>query len=126
MHISINTDEGLSDLDRSILSALIGVVGTTPAPAAAAKSATPAKAANPEPVQVDSPVPDPEPGVEPDEDLVGGDTPTLQDALDKATALVAGGKAAAVKAALTAIGHDGKVSALSVEQVPAFLDALED
>lgn len=125
MHISINTDEGISSTDVSILQAILSANGAAvpTTPAAAAKSSTP-KAATP----VDSPVPDPEPepAVEPDEDLVGGDAPTLQDALDKATALVAGGKAAAVKAALTAIGHDGKVSALSVEQVPGFLAALDE
>lgn len=118
MHISIDTTQDLSDTDKAILRALVGD-GVATAPAApAAKKATPAKKA-----AAAKPAPAPEPEEE-DGDLVGGDdedeAPTLEDAVSKATALVADGKAKEVKAALDKVGAK-KVSALEGDQIAAFL-----
>lgn len=123
MHISIDT-ENLSPLDYQVL-ALLGGVATAPkaeaekaTTPAAAKKATPAKkTAAPKP----APAPEPEPEEE-DEDLVGGDDEgySLEDAVSKATAMVADGQAAEVKAALTKVGAK-KVSALEGDQIAAFM-----
>lgn len=66
-------------------------------------------------------VPEPEP--EPEEDLIGGE-PTVQDAVDAATALVNAGQQAKVKAALKSIGGD-RVSNIPQSKVAAFIAALE-
>jgi len=119
MHISIDTAQDLSSVDKNILLALVGEVAATPAKATPAK-ATPAKktaAAKP------APAPEPEPE---EEDLVGGDSAyTLEDAVAKATAMVAEGKAAEVKEALNTVGAK-KVSALAGDQIAAWFEALED
>lgn len=102
MHITIDTSTDLTDLERQILQSLLG---GAPAPAKKAAAA-----------------PKPEP--EPEEDLLGTDDgPTLEDAVKRATELVAGGKAAEVKAALAAAGVK-RVSELSGAKISTFLDAL--
>jgi len=106
LQITINTDEALSALDKSILSLLVngGVATDTPAPAAADPEPAPKKAG-----KKAAPAPDPEPEVEEeDEDLLGGDDdsddePTVQDALDIASKKVQDGKAADVKKILTSL-----------------------
>ena len=120
MHISIDTSVDLSGVDKNILLALIGEVAVVPNTAGTpAKKATPAKK-----TAAAKPAPEPEP--EPEEDLLGGDDePTLDDAVAKATALVADGKAKEVKAALDKVGAK-KVSALEASQVAEFLAELED
>lgn len=119
MHISIDT-ANLSPVDYQVL-ALLGGVATAPkaeaekatTAAPAAKKATPAKKA-----AAAKPAPEPEPE---DEDLVGGDDEfTLEDAVAKATAMVADGKAAEVKAALNEVGAK-KVSGLEGDQIAAFM-----
>lgn len=64
------------------------------------------------------------PKPEPEEDLVGGSQPTLQDAVALATTLVGKGKSAEVKAALKEQGVN-KVSELTdPEDIAAFIEAL--
>lgn len=121
MHISIDTSVDLSGVDKNILLALVGDVPAKASSApSVAKKATPAKKA-----AAAKPAPEPEP--EPvEEDLLGGDDePTLDDAVAKATAMVADGKAKEVKAALNAVGA-AKVSALAGDQIAAFLAEVED
>lgn len=60
---------------------------------------------------------------EPAEDLIGSEGPTLEDALAKATELMANGKASAVKAALAKTGEK-RVSALTGNAIAVFMDAL--
>lgn len=118
MHISIDTQVDLSSTDKAILRAL---VGEPVAKAAPAPKATPAKktaAAKP------APAPEPEPEEE-DEDLLGTSGQTVEDAVAKATAMVAEGNAKEVKAALDTIGVK-KVSALTEDQVAAFFAELGD
>jgi hypothetical protein len=108
MHLSINTAEEISDLDRTILAALAGTGATAPA-AVAQSSAPKASAATPAaaPAQPSG--------------------PGLQDAIDAATAVVGAGNPQLVKAALTQASPDSaKVSSMPVEHVQAFLDALEE
>lgn len=122
MHISINTEDGLSASDIRVLKALIGDTETFAAPAKeqaekpapAKKAAAPAKKAEPEP----------EPEPEPEEDLVGGgDVRTKEDAIKEATTLVSQGKTAQVKKALAAVGAK-KVSEIPDDQVEEFFAAL--
>lgn len=71
--------------------------------------------------------PEPEPSEDAesaDEDLLGDSAPTLDDAIDRATALVAEGKGKIIKAALAAVGAE-KVREMDDSQVPAFLAAVE-
>lgn len=118
MHISIDT-ANLSPVDYQVL-ALLGGVATAPAAeaekatTAAPKKTTPAKKA-----AAAKPAPEPEPE---DEDLVGGgdDEYTLEDAVAKATAMVADGQAKEVKAALESVGAK-KVSALEGDQIAGFM-----
>lgn len=113
MQITINTDD-MSELDIAVMQFLIsGDEEAEPEPtppAAAAKKAPAKKAVTKAP--------------EPEEDLLGGDGPTLADAVAAATALVANGEAAKVKAALTEVGAK-RVNELKDEDVSAFLAALE-
>lgn len=123
MQITIDTNN-LSDLDKAMLAFLAGEEADdtvepdpepTPAPAKAAATKKAAKAD-------EAPAPEPEP--EADEDLVGGDAPTMSDAVAAATTLVSEGKAATVKAALAVVGAK-RVSEMEEGDIPAFLAALE-
>lgn len=58
-----------------------------------------------------------------EEDLVGGGEPTMQDAVDKATAAISAGKQAEVKAALASVGAK-RVSELHGANIAGFLTAL--
>lgn len=114
--ITIDTAAPLTDSDKAILSTLLGTPsGGTIVTEPATKPATrPAPAAKPEPEQEEA-----------EEDLIGGDPePTVQDAIDTATALVNSGGQARVKAALKATGID-RVSNVPQAKVTAFLAALE-
>lgn len=113
MQLIIDTEK-FTGTDLVLLKALIAEHSDAPAKAAApaAKKAAAPKAK-----------PEPEPEAE-DEDLLGGDAPTKKDALAAASKLVADGKSATVKAAIEAVGIK-RVSEISDEQVPAFLEALE-
>jgi len=134
MHISINTAEEISDLDRQVLALLAGgefVVDEPdeepepePAPAPAAKKTAPAKkaAAKPEPM-AEEPVEE-EPDA--DEDLIGeepSDEDLLALAVKKATEMVAAGDAAKVREALDAAGAS-RVRELNADNVRAFFEAL--
>lgn len=116
MQITIDTTEDLSDKDLEILALLTGssngVVPEKPVAAAkpAAKKAAPAK---------------PEPEPETEEDLVGGEAPTMADAVALATKLVAAGEAAKVKEALADAGAK-RVSELPEEALAGFVAALSD
>lgn len=111
MYVVINTNEELSDQDREVLALLTGNSAAPPAKPAAAKKAAPAAKSAPEP--------------EPEEDLVGGDAPTMADAVALATKLVSAGQSAKVKEALADAGAK-RVSELSEEAIPAFVAALSD
>lgn len=126
MHITLNidTEQSLSALDLGVLGVLAGN-GAAPV-AAARQAASPTASAPAAKKAAATPVaaaPDPEP--EPEVDLLGADTtaPTLQDAIDAATAVVAAGEPARIKAALDLVGA-AKVRELTEEQVAPFLEAL--
>lgn len=106
MQLTIDTNEVITDQDREILALLTG--GS--AKPAAKKAAAPKQ-------------PDPEPAAE--EDLVGGEAPTMADAVALATKLVSAGQSAKVKEALADAGAK-RVSELSEEAIPGFVAALSD
>lgn len=122
MHITLNidTEQSLSALDLGVLGVL---AGNGAAPVAAARQAASPTASAPAAATPVAAAPDPEP--EPEVDLLGADTtaPTLQDAIDAATAVVAAGEPARIKAALDLVGA-AKVRELTEEQVAPFLEAL--
>lgn len=147
MHISINTAEEISDLDRQVLGLLaggsfvLGEAGETfdepveeepepePAPKPAAKKAAAKKAAAKKP----EPEPEPEPMAEEpleeepeDEDLLGeeeSDEDLLALAVKKATEMVGSGQAAQVREALEAAGA-ARVRELNADNVREFFKAL--
>lgn len=118
VHISIDTNESLTAMDRQILAVLTGgaVVSADEAetPKAAAPKAAPAakKAA--------APKADPAPAAE--EDLVG-DGPTMADAVALATKLVADNQKDKLKEALAAVGA-GRVSEVTEDKLAEFVAAL--
>jgi hypothetical protein len=138
MHISINTAEEISELDRQVLSLLAGgatvpVVESSPAlhsvpdpePEPEKKPATrraPAKKAEPEPEPMAE-----EPLEEPEDDVLGEDETSDEDllalAVKKATEMVADGQAAKVREALDAAGA-ARVRELNADNVRAFFEAL--
>ena len=149
MHISINTAEEISDLDRQVLGLLAGgsfiLAGEPqefeepeeepepepePAPRRTAKK-TAAKKAEPEPEPEEEPEPmaeegvDEEPEEEPEED---GDEQSDEDllalAVKKATEMVGGGEAAKVREALDAAGAS-RVRELNADNVRDFFAALD-
>ena len=131
MHISINTAEEISDLDRQVLGLLAGgtfVLGgepqefepepeEEPEPAPKARRTT-RKKAEPEPVED-------EPEDEAEED---GDEQSDEDllalAVKKATEMVGGGEAAKVREALDAAGAS-RVRELNADNVRDFFAALD-
>ena len=133
MHITINTAEEISDLDRSILSMLIGgelvvaeadeIVEPKKAPAkkAPAKKAGPKPEPEPEPM-AEEPVEEP---VEEDVDDAEeqSDEDLLALAVKKATEMVGGGEAAKVREALDAAGAS-RVRELNKDNVREFFKAL--
>jgi hypothetical protein len=136
MQITIDTTKELSDLDKSVLRTLLGHSASSSAPATAAeaeeptvaKAAAPAKkaAAPAKKAAAPKPDPEPEPGAarqEPDEDLLGSDGPTMEDAVALATKLVHGGEAARVKAALADAGAK-RVSELKESDIADFVATL--
>ena len=116
MHITVNTAEPISDLDKSILTALIGIVEVEPMPEPA-KKPEPA----PEPM-AEEPVDEPDEPEEQDDDGVS-DEDLLALAVKKATEMVAGGEAAKVREALDAAGAN-RVRELNADNVRAFFKAL--
>jgi hypothetical protein len=126
MQITINTAEPLSDVDVAVLRTLLGENAETPVSApvaakaapAAKKAAPKAEKAAPEPEPEDEPEAD-----EPEEDLVGDDGPTMEDAVALATKLVSSGQAAKVKAALGEVGAK-KVSEIKAGDIATFVNAL--
>lgn len=141
MHISINTAEEISDLDRQVLGLLAGgtfVLGgepqgfepepeEEPEPAPKTRRTTRKKAEpveeEPEPM-AEEPVED-EPEDEPEED---GDEQSDEDllalAVKKATEMVGGGEAAKVREALDAAGAS-RVRELNADNVRDFFAALD-
>lgn len=109
MQITMNTDE-LSELDIAVLRFLAGM-----------EDGEPEAEAEPEPVAKKTRA---KKAPEPEEDLLGSDSPTLADAVAVATTLVANGEAGKVKAALTEIGVK-RVNELADDNIVAFLAALE-
>ena len=152
IQITIDTNAAPSDADKAILLALAGVPTATAEPVAVA-TVKPAPAAPAEPETKEEPPAAPkrrtrravapkapEPVEEPQEDdqdsdeddasLLGTDPEEDIDALKKqalqaAQKMLGGGKAAAVRAALATAGAE-KVTALNtVDQLKAFIGALE-
>lgn len=116
MQISIDTTQELSQLDYRILAAIGGVATE---PAAASAPAAKKAAAAPTAKKAAAAKPEPEP------DLIGDDTePTLEDAVTRATKLIADGAQTAVKTALTDVGA-ARVSTLEADQVAPFMAALD-
>lgn len=133
MQITFDTNN-LTDLDRDVLVAIVEVINgddstvenvPTPEPVVV----TPVKAT---PAKKVAPAPEPEPEVPTseeagdtgEEDLVGGETYTLSDAVAAATQLVSSGGAAKVKAALAEVGAK-RVSEMDETSIPAFMAALQ-
>lgn len=147
MHISINTAEEISDLDRQMLAVLLGqefVLGTTqefesepdPEPAKPVKKTAEKKAAakkpepKPDPAAEEPLEEDEEPEDEEFEDEVEeddvddtSDEDLLALAVKKATEMVAGGEASTVRAALEAAGAS-RVRELNKDNVREFFKAL--
>lgn len=145
MHISINTAEEISDLDRQVLGLLAGgsfiLAGEPqefeepdeepepepePAPRRTAKKTT---AKKPEPEPEEEPEPMAEEGVEEEpEDEAGDDDQSDEDllalAVKRATEMVGGGEAAKVRKALEAAGAS-RVRELNADNVRDFFDALD-
>lgn len=125
MQIVIDT-ESLTEADVQILGVLVKQYEKTDEaepekPKAAAAKAAPVidkKAAAAPPVKEE-----PEPQTETEEDVLGGG-PSLQDAIKRATDMVAAGKIAHVKAALAAVGA-AKVSQLPEDKVSEFWAKLD-
>lgn len=118
MQITIDTNN-LSEMDVAMLAFLAGQAEETPAdeePEAPAPAKTPAKKA---PAKAAAKAPEPE-----DEDLVGGDGPTMADAVAAATKLVSSGGSAKVKEALAAV-EAKRVSEITEDKIADFLAALE-
>ncbi len=144
MHISINTAEEISDLDRQVLALLAGtVVGTLeyteepepepePTPRRTTRKTT-AKKPEPEPEPEPEEEPEPEPMAEeaveeeePEGDEAGdeqSDEDLLALAVKKATEMVGGGEAAKVREALDAAGAS-RVRELNADNVRDFFAAL--
>lgn len=123
MQITIDTNN-LSEMDIAMLGFLAeqgeptGDTEQEPeAPTPAPAKATPAKKAAPAKAAPAKPAP------EPVEDLLGGDGPTMADAVAAATQLVSTGQQQKVKDALTAVGAK-RVSEIAEDQIAIFIDAL--
>lgn len=148
MHISINTAEEISDLDRQVLALLAGTVVSSleyteepdeepepePTPRRTTRKAT-AKKPEPEPEPEPEEEPEPEPMAEeaveeeeePEEDEAGdeqSDEDLLALAVKKATEMVGGGEAAKVREALDAAGAS-RVRELNADNVRDFFAALD-
>jgi len=137
MHISINTAEDISDLDRQILGLLIG---GTPAPGEVEEKTEPAKpepakkaaakkpAPKPEPI-AEEPVEEPEDEEVEEEEVEEDDADEQSDedllalAVKKATEMVSSGGAAKVREALDAAGAS-RVRELNKDNVREFFKAL--
>lgn len=145
IQVNINTNEPLSPHERAVLLALAGgrdssldtsseSAAEEPQEAAktAVKATTPAKRApaakkpepKPEPVVDDAADEDEENLIEEEPAAESDAAPTMQDAIDAATALVAKKKAPVVKAALADFGA-ARVSQLKDKDIAAFLEALK-
>jgi hypothetical protein len=115
--------------------AVAAPVADEPAEAPAKKAAPAAKKAAPAAKKAAAkpePTPEPEEAEEADEapededeDLLGGDEPTMADAVELATKLVSGGEAPRVKAALADVGAK-RVSELKGDDIATFVNALRD
>ena len=145
MHISINTAEEISDLDRQVLGLLAGgsfiLAGEPqefeepeeepePEPEPAPKRTARKKAApEPEPEEEPEPMAEEEVGEEPEEEPEeDGDEQSDEDllalAVKKATEMVGGGEAAKVREALDAAGAS-RVRELNADNVRDFFAALD-
>ena len=119
--VTIVLTSPFTDLEQRVLHAFDN--GVAPAPVAVPFN-VPAAVTPPKPAAAAPKAqPKPEPKPEPEEDLVG-DVATLEDAVSRATTLVASGKTAQVKAALAAAGAK-RVSELSGAKIGVFMGALD-
>lgn len=130
MQITIDTNN-LSDLDRKVLGLLVGGEDTPSKPTKAAaepKKTEPKAKAAPAPEKPVEAAPEPEEAPEPEaeepeEDLVGGSTVTMKDAVARATELVSSGKSAAVREALAKFNAK-RVSDVADEDLAGFVAEL--
>jgi len=127
MHITINTAEELSDLDKSILRTLLGHSAPSSAPAtvaeAEAKPEKPAPAKKKKVATKPAPEPELEEEEEEEEEATNDGAPSMEDAVSLATKLVNGGRASDVKAALAEAGCK-RVSELDESDIASFVEAL--
>lgn len=105
----------VTDVDEDVARTLINAATNAAGAAEVTETRTPAAKK--------STAPKAEPAPEP-EDIIGGPEATLEDAVSRATALVAAGKTAQVKAALATAGVK-RVSELSGAKIATFLTALD-
>lgn len=111
IHIQFNTAD-LTDEDRAVLAVLAGAPAAPSKPVAAPKAAAKAAA---------KPAPEPE---EDDDEVDLSTGKTVEQALERASALVSAKKGKAVKAALTEVGA-ARVSEMDSEQIEKFFEILE-
>lgn len=141
MHISINTAEEITELDRQVLGILaggsfvLGEVGEAPEPEPKPEPAKPAKKAAAKKKSEPKPEPEPEPMAEepaeepeePEEEdsefEEQSDEDLLKLAIERATEMVTGGDAAKVRTALDAAGAS-RVRELNADNVREFFKAL--
>lgn len=107
--------------DNEVLAALRAVMnghGDTAATSAPDETPAPRRA-----TKKAAAAPPQEPDDEPDEDLLGGDEYTMQDAVDRATELISAGKQPVIKKALADLGAK-RVADLKGDQIREFIEAL--
>lgn len=132
MQLIINTED-LTDVDKAVLSLLLG--GDTPSaePEAKPKARATAKAVY-EAEEEEAPAPkasakktrkapEPEPEEAEEDDEADDDAPTRAQAVDRATELISSGKAAQVKAALKSVGAS-RVSDVADDRIADFMEAM--
>lgn len=140
MYIQFDTEQ-LTDTDKAVLRVLAGGGDVAPFDKPAEKSEPEAKEEAPKRRTRKAAAPKPDPEPEPDEDDADvsvdditadddddadeGEGGSVDDAVDRATALVQAGKQSVVRAALKEVGAK-RVSELKPAQVSEFLAALKD
>jgi hypothetical protein len=125
MQITIPDTNELSELDRNVLAALLGVVSPVSAPVSQPKSEP--KAESKPKAEKAAPKAEKKPEPEADEDDnsdEGDDGPTMKDAVALATKLVSDGEASRVKAALSDLGAKRVSELKSADDIAAFINAL--
>ena len=119
MILTIDTTQPMSDADQRVLSALLGTALLADATAEPEPEPEPEEKKPRKRAAKKESEPEPEPEPEPEEPDIGMDL-----AVSRATTLLAEGKSDTVKEALAVAGAK-RVSELTEESVPKFLEALD-